>query len=90
MHVKNGANQNMSNHKLTGAKCQLIRRFWLEIMKVLYGEKRILRNTKTIKSILGLAVEHRGPEQEWLSGIMQNWQRTVNNSGVQYFAGWIL
>lgn len=79
MHVKNGVNLNMSNHKLTGAKFQLIRRFWLEIMKVLYGEKRILRNTKTIKSILGLAVEHRGPEQEWLSGNMQNWQRRVNN-----------
>jgi hypothetical protein len=26
-----------------------------------------------------LAVEHRGPEQEWLSGNMQNWQRRVNN-----------
>ena len=64
----------------------MIRRFWLEIMKVLYGEKRILRNTKTIKSILGLAVEHRGPEQEWLSGIMQNWQRTVNNDERKIFS----
>lgn len=58
MHVKNGANLNMSNHKLTGAKFQLIRRFWLRISKIVNGYIDILQNLKTALFMRGIMEEH--------------------------------
>lgn len=72
MHVKNGANQNMSNHKLTGQKCLLTHRFWLGIVKMMNGYIDILQNLKTIMFMHGKMDEHHGVRQMKLIGNMQN------------------
>lgn len=81
MHVKNGANQNMSNHKLTGAKCQLIHRFWLEILRKTHGITDTLLNMKITGYTHGLLELIHGVHviviQTQMLGFMQNWQRTV-------------
>nr|DAO46247.1 MAG TPA: hypothetical protein [Bacteriophage sp.] len=82
MHVKNGANQNIKSHQLIGAKCRLIRRFWLRISKMMNGDIDILQSLKTALFMRGALVVHHGAIRAVMKMIIyhgntQNWQREV-------------
>lgn len=85
MHVKNGANQNMSNHKLTGAKYQLIRRFWCGMTRAVNGFEDIIPEFLWATEYMhGKKDVIHGAHIKILinmlqNGNMQNWKRRVNN-----------
>ena len=74
MHVENGANQNMKSHKLTREKFQLIRRFWLEIVKMMNGDIDILQSLKTALFMRGALVVHHGAMWTIMKMIILSWK----------------
>ena len=76
--LTNGRTVNMSNHRLIGARFQLIHRFWLDQLKNTPGFIDILQNTKMDQCMHGNRVQHLGVlkgRHMYAIGNMQNLQK---------------